>query len=69
MTDLQIQGGNEMTDLQIQRINELARKSKQAALDPDELREQQFLREEYRAAMRRNLETQLTGYKYEPKNK
>jgi uncharacterized protein YnzC (UPF0291/DUF896 family) len=56
-----------MTDIQIARINELARKSKVTALDPIEKEEQQKLREEYRAAMKRNLESQLMGYRYEPK--
>jgi uncharacterized protein YnzC (UPF0291/DUF896 family) len=56
-----------MTDIQIARINELARKAKLTALDPIEKEEQQKLRDEYRAAMKRNLESQLMGYKYEPK--
>ncbi|MDR0987069.1 MAG: DUF896 domain-containing protein [Ruminococcus sp.] len=58
-----------MTDIQIARINELARKAKFSPLSPDEKEEQARLREDYRSAMKRNLESQLMGYKYEPKNK
>jgi uncharacterized protein YnzC (UPF0291/DUF896 family) len=55
-----------MTDIQIARINELARKSKSAPLTEAEREEQAYLRNEYRAAMKRNLESQLLGYRYEP---
>ncbi|MDR0946717.1 MAG: DUF896 domain-containing protein [Ruminococcus sp.] len=58
-----------MTDIQIARINELARKKKAEGLSPSEAEEQRILREDYRAAMRRNLEGQLMGYKYEPAQK
>jgi uncharacterized protein YnzC (UPF0291/DUF896 family) len=54
-----------MTDIQIARINELARKKKAEGLSPDEAEEQRILREDYRAAMRRNLEGQLMGYRYQ----
>jgi uncharacterized protein YnzC (UPF0291/DUF896 family) len=56
-----------MTDIQIARINELARKSKTAPLTEEEREEQAVLRNEYRAAMKRNLESQLLGYRFEPK--
>jgi uncharacterized protein YnzC (UPF0291/DUF896 family) len=55
-----------MTDIQIARINELARKAKISPLSPDEKKEQERLRADYRAAMKRNFESQLMGYKYEP---
>jgi uncharacterized protein YnzC (UPF0291/DUF896 family) len=55
-----------MTDIQIARINELARKSKTVPLTEAEREEQASLRNEYRAAMKRNLESQLLGYRYEP---
>ncbi|MDR0904000.1 MAG: DUF896 domain-containing protein [Ruminococcus sp.] len=58
-----------MTDIQIARINELARKAKISPLSPDEKEEQARLRNDYRAAMKRNLEAQLMGYKYEPNNR
>jgi uncharacterized protein YnzC (UPF0291/DUF896 family) len=58
-----------MTDIQIARINELARKAKISPLSPDEKEEQAKLREDYRAAMKRNLESQLRGYRYEPRDK
>jgi hypothetical protein len=58
-----------MTDIQIARINELARKSKTAPLTEAEYEEQQVLRGAYRAAMKRNLESQLMGYRYEPADK
>jgi uncharacterized protein YnzC (UPF0291/DUF896 family) len=53
-----------MTEIQIARINELARKSKVSPLNPDEKAEQEFLRSEYRAAIKRNLTSQLSGYEY-----
>ncbi|MBR1527963.1 MAG: DUF896 domain-containing protein [Oscillospiraceae bacterium] len=43
----------------IQRINELARKSKAEGLTDQEKLEQQKLRDQYRAAFRRNLADQL----------
>lgn len=43
----------------IDRINELARKSKTVGLSDEEKAEQQTLRDAYRAAFRRNLQSQL----------
>ena len=43
----------------IERINELARKSKEEPLTPEEAAEQHALREEYLAAVRANLRAQL----------
>lgn len=43
----------------IDRINELARKSKTVGLTDEEKAEQQTLRDAYRAAFRRNLQSQL----------
>lgn len=51
----------------IQRINELARKSKQQPLTPEELAEQKELRTRYVAAVRKNLTAQLDNtYIIEP---
>ncbi len=48
-----------ITSAQIQRINELARKSKAEGLTAAERMEQAALRQEYIAALRRNLRGQL----------
>ena len=48
-----------ITQKQIDRINELARKSKAEGLTSQEKREQAALRQEYIAAIRRNLRGQL----------
>lgn len=48
-----------ITQKQIDRINELARKSKAEGLTSDEKMEQAALRQEYIAAIRRNLRGQL----------
>ena len=48
-----------ITEAQIQRINELARKSKAEGLTESERMEQAQLRQEYIAALRRNLRGQL----------
>ena len=48
-----------ITEAQIQRINELARKSKAEGLTNEERMEQAHLRQEYIAALRRNLRGQL----------
>ncbi len=48
-----------MNEQKIARINELARKQKAQGLTEQELEEQQKLRKEYIASVRRNLEAQL----------
>ncbi|MDO4297464.1 MAG: DUF896 domain-containing protein [Lachnospiraceae bacterium] len=48
-----------MDNLKLQRINELARKSKAEGLTASERAEQAELRQEYIAAVRRNLRGQL----------
>ena len=50
----------QMTEEKIARINELDRKQKSVGLTFEEKREQKKLREEYVAAVRRNLRSQLT---------
>ena len=51
----------------IRRINELAHKSKQQPLTPEELEEQKELRTRYVAAVRKNLSAQLDNtYIVEP---
>ena len=51
----------------IRRINELAHKSKQQPLTPEELEEQKELRTRYVAAVRKNLSAQLENtYIVEP---
>ena len=48
-----------MTQEKINRLNELARRSRTAPLSSDEKAEQQALRQEYLAAIRRNLRATL----------
>ena len=48
-----------MNDEKIARINELARKSKAEGLTEQERQEQQLLRQEFLAAVRGNLKSQL----------
>ncbi len=48
-----------MEQKKIDRINALARKSKTAALSDEEKQEQQALRDEYLASVRRNFTAQL----------
>lgn len=48
-----------ITEKKIERINELARKSKAEGLTEAEMAEQAALRQEYIAAVRRNLRSQL----------
>ena len=51
----------------IRRINELAHKSKQQPLTPEELEDQKELRTRYVAAVRKNLSAQLDNtYIVEP---
>lgn len=50
-----------MNEEKIGRINELAKKSKAEGLTADEKKEQQLLRQEYIAAVRRNLKNQLNS--------
>lgn len=48
-----------MNETKIARINELARKSKAEGLTEEEKKEQQLLRQEFLANVRRNLKSQL----------
>lgn len=48
-----------MNEQKIARINELAKKQREQGLTEEEAREQQELRKEYIASVRRNLEAQL----------
>ena len=48
-----------MDQAKIDRINELARKAKAGPLTPEEQTERQVLREEYIAAFRQSLTSQL----------
>lgn len=48
-----------MDKTRIERINELARKSRETSLTPEEIEEQKKLREEYLADFRRNFRAQL----------
>ncbi len=48
-----------MEQRKLDRINELARKSKEAPLTPEELSEQKALREEYIIEFRRSFSAQL----------
>ncbi len=48
-----------MDQTKIDRINELARRAKAEGLTEDEKREQDILRKEYIATIRRNLRMQL----------
>ncbi|MDO4261607.1 MAG: DUF896 domain-containing protein [Eubacteriales bacterium] len=48
-----------MDEKKIERINELARKSKAEGLSEAEKKEQQLLRQEFLAAVRQNLRSQL----------
>jgi len=48
-----------MDQSRIDRINELARKAKTEGLTPEETAERDALRQEYVAAVRRNLRSQL----------
>lgn len=51
--------GGTMDDRKIARINELAHKSKAEGLTEAEKKEQQLLRQEFLAAVRQNLKSQL----------
>ena len=50
-----------MEQKKLDRINELARKSKQSGLTPEEAAEQKVLREEYIAAFRASLTNVLSN--------
>lgn len=51
----------------VKRINELARKAKTTGLTPEEMAERDLLRQQYIAAVRRNLTSQLENtYIVEP---
>ena len=54
--------------MNIERINELARKSRAEGLTPEEKAEQQKLRQEYIAAVKMNLRTQLDNIDVQEKN-
>ncbi|MDO4344418.1 MAG: DUF896 domain-containing protein [Eubacteriales bacterium] len=57
-----------ITEAQIMRINELARKSKAEGLTEKERLEQTMLRQEYIAAIRRNLRGQLDNINIQEKD-
>lgn len=48
----------------LDRINELARKSKEEGLTPEEKKEQEILRKEYIEAFRANFKNQLKQIKF-----
>lgn len=50
-----------MNEAKIQRINELYHKSKAEGLTDEEKKEQELLRKEYIASVRRNLRSQLNN--------
>lgn len=54
--------------MNIERINELARKSRTEGLTPEEKVEQQKLRQEYIAAVKMNLRTQLDNIDVQEKD-
>ncbi len=54
--------------MNIERINELARKARAEGLTPEEKAEQQKLRQEYIAAVRMNLRTQLDSIDIQEKD-
>lgn len=54
--------------MNIERINELARKSRVEGLTPEEKAEQQKLRQEYIAAVKMNLRTQLDNIDVQEKD-
>lgn len=54
--------------MNIERINELARKARAEGLTPEEKAEQQKLRQEYIAAVRMNLRTQLNSIDIQEKD-
>ena len=59
-------GANRIEEL-VKRINELARKAKTTGLTPEETAERDLLRQQYIAAVRRNLTAQLENtYIVEP---
>ncbi len=54
-----------MTEEKIKRINELAAKSKEKGLTPEEREEQTLLRQEFVANVRANLKAQLNNISIE----
>ena len=54
--------------MNIERINELARKSRAEGLTPEEKAEQQKLRQEYIAAVKMKLRTQLDNIDVQEKD-
>ena len=57
-----------MDEKKIERINELYRKSKAEGLTDAEKKEQQLLRQEYIAAIRKNLRGQLNNISIQEKD-
>ncbi|AIG27252.1 DUF896 domain-containing protein [Brevibacillus laterosporus] len=61
-----------VTDAEVKRINELAKKSKDVGLTPEEKTEQQVLRQKYIDAMKASLKSSLDSIRYvedeEPKH-
>lgn len=53
-----------VSDAEIQRINELARKSRQAGLSDEEIREQKALRQKYIDAVKLSLKANLDSIRY-----
>ncbi|MCR5796937.1 MAG: DUF896 domain-containing protein [Eubacterium sp.] len=57
-----------MTDEKIKRINELYKKKKEGTITEAELAEQQKLRQEYVASIRRNLRASLDNVSIQEKD-
>jgi uncharacterized protein YnzC (UPF0291/DUF896 family) len=53
-----------MEQIKIDRINELARLSKERSLTPEEKEEQQQLRKEFLAGIRREVRSQLESIEF-----
>ena len=57
-----------MDDKKVARINELYHKSKSVGLTPEELKDQQILRNEYIDSFKRNLRGQLNNISIKEKD-
>lgn len=57
-----------MDKSKIERINYLAKKSRQSGLSDSEKAEQKLLRDEYRAAVIKNLKMSLDSIEFAPEN-